>query len=92
MFTTVNLQDGKPIEVFIRMGKQGCCWATFNESLGRLLSIGLQYNVPLDVLIKQLSGLQCSANTAYAGGKPVRSCSDAIAHVLSKYVKEDKEK
>jgi ribonucleoside-diphosphate reductase alpha chain len=44
--------DGRPGEVFLKLGKPGTTVAGFVDSFTRLLSVSLQHGVPLDLLIK----------------------------------------
>jgi ribonucleoside-diphosphate reductase alpha chain len=51
-YITVNdYDDGAPGEVFVRLGKNGSTMAGLMDAFTRLLSIALQYNVPLDAMI-----------------------------------------
>jgi ribonucleoside-diphosphate reductase alpha chain len=58
-YITVNeYEDGKPGEVFIRLGKNGSTMAGLTDGFTKLLSIGLQYGVPLDKLITSFTGMR----------------------------------
>lgn len=73
VYVTVNVKDGKPLEVFARLGKSGGCGAATMEAVGRLLSAGLRCGVDVDVLTKQLVGIQCHRSP---------SCLEAVSRVL----------
>lgn len=81
LYVTVNSDEsGKPIEVFTNTGKAGGCPAQ-SEGLARMISLALRYNVPADVIIKQLRGIRCMS-TIRKEGCAVLSCPDAISRVL----------
>jgi ribonucleoside-diphosphate reductase alpha chain len=46
-------QDGQPGEVFIKMSKQGSTLGGVMDSLAVLISMSLQYGVPLSVLVRK---------------------------------------
>lgn len=73
VYVTVNRLDGKPIEVFARLGKSGGCGSATMEAVGRLLSIGLRCGIAAQELIKQVASIQCHRSP---------SCLDAVAGVL----------
>lgn len=53
-YVTVGLySDGSPGEVFIQMSKQGSTLGGVMDSLAVLISISLQYGVPLSVLVRK---------------------------------------
>lgn len=56
-YVTVNDQDGIPSEVFVLSGKAGDESNADSEALGRLVSIALQYGVPVEVIVKTLQGI-----------------------------------
>jgi ribonucleoside-diphosphate reductase alpha chain len=84
IFTTVNL----PLEVIIRMGKAGGCQHAWIEAVGRLISLSLQYGVPVEEIVLQLKGIRCPGAGAPKGGpgQSVLSCPDAIAKDLERSV------
>lgn len=66
-------KDGRPGEVFIRMAKEGSTLSGVMDGLAMSLSIGLQYGVPLKVLVDKLintrfepSGITDNANIRFA--------------------------
>lgn len=55
IFLTVGLyKDGKPGELFITMNQQGSFAAGMADSFAKMVSIGLQYGVPVETIINQL--------------------------------------
>lgn len=66
-------KDGRPGEVFIRMAKEGSTLSGVMDGLAMSLSIGLQYGVPLKVLVDKLintrfepSGITDNPNIRFA--------------------------
>lgn len=87
-YITVNTLDGKIVEVFAHAGKAGACVSSNVTAICRLVSIGLQSDVPLERLLKQLLGNQCEKASV---GFEATSCADAIGKILTK-VREENEK
>jgi ribonucleoside-diphosphate reductase alpha chain len=55
-YITVGLfEDGTPGELFVTMAKEGSTIGGLMDCIGTLTSMGLQYRVPLDVLINKFS-------------------------------------
>ncbi len=54
-FTVGQFDDGTPGEVFIQMAKAGSTINGLMDSVGVLLSLSLQYGVPLDALIQKFA-------------------------------------
>ncbi len=50
--------DGRPGEVFIKMAKEGSTLSGVMDGLAMSLSIGLQYGVPLKVLVDKLINMR----------------------------------
>ena len=53
--TVGKFEDGKPGEVFIQMSKAGSTINGLMDCVGTLVSLCLQYGVPLDTLVKKFS-------------------------------------
>jgi ribonucleoside-diphosphate reductase alpha chain len=91
MYVTVSDDDGKPIEVFIFLGKSGQILNTFTEGLGRCISLALQNNVPLEKITRSLSGINSDTIAWHrfedTDLKPTQilSIPDGIAKLLDKY-------
>jgi len=51
-------KDGRPGEVFIKMAKEGSTLSGVMDGLAVSLSIGLQYGVPLKVLVDKLINMR----------------------------------
>jgi ribonucleoside-diphosphate reductase alpha chain len=87
MIVIITELEGKPFEVFCSLGKSGGCPRAFTEALGRSVSVGLRYDVPIDEYIKQLKDISCPTH-ALDDGIKISSCPDAIAKVLSQWSKK----
>lgn len=73
-YITVGMYpDGRPGEIFIKMSKEGSTLSGVMDGLALTLSIGLQYGVPLKVLVDKLlntrfepSGITTNSNIRFA--------------------------
>jgi len=84
LYLTVNRdqKEDKPFEAFATMGKAGGCEGSFNEAIGRLISLCMRAGVTPRDIVKQLIGIRC--NKPFGIGKDkVLSCSDAIAKIFN---------
>lgn len=88
LYVTINVCDeGKPFEIFTRMGKAGGCAASQSEAIGRLVSLALRSGIEPDEIVKQLIGISCHM-PAWENGNRILSCSDAISKAIGRYMKE----
>jgi len=82
IFFTVGLyKDGKPGEIFITMNQQGSFAAGMADSFAKMASIGLQYGVPINTIVRQLRHMrfQPMGFTGDSDISNVSSISDFIA-------------
>ena len=87
MFLTVGLyDDGKPGELFIIMNQQGSFAAGMADSFAKMVSIGLQYGVPIETMVSQLRHMrfQPMGFTGDADITNASSISDFIAQWFDK--------
>jgi len=80
LYVTVNLHEGKPMEVFIRTVGSGGCDAN-SSALGRAISTGLQNGVPYQKFVKQFAKVNCISaikNPASEG----HSCADVVGRCI----------
>ncbi len=82
--TIGKFDDGKPGEVFIQMAKAGSTINGLMDSVGTLVSLCLQYGVPLETLVKKFShvrfepeGMTRNAHIPFA-----KSVVDYVARLL----------
>jgi ribonucleoside-diphosphate reductase alpha chain len=91
MYVTVSDDDGNPVEVFLFLGKSGQILNTFSEALGRVISLALQNEVPLEKLTKTMVGINSDTIAWHRfeenDAKPTQilSIPDGIAKLLDKY-------
>ncbi|MDM7323543.1 MAG: ribonucleoside-diphosphate reductase, adenosylcobalamin-dependent, partial [Thermus sp.] len=78
---TVNVLEGKPIEVILTSGKAGDEANADSEALGRVVSIALQYGVPPEAIMRTLRGINGGLYGTYQG-RLVSSKADLIAVAL----------
>ena len=57
-FVTVNFNDGKPIEMFFSVGKQGGLVNVVIDALARICSKGLQAGMDMEWIVDTLEGLK----------------------------------
>ncbi len=81
LYTTVNYDEQGIREVVTNVGRSGGTLNSLSEGIGRLISLALQYNVPVDELAAQLIGIR-GANPTGFGPKQILSIPDAIGKVL----------
>jgi len=83
LYITVNTDgDGRVREVFIHLGKAGTHISSLVEALGRVISVALQYGVPVDVIIEQLRGIKSGMGLRQEGGGVVFSVPDGVGYGL----------
>lgn len=90
-FVTVNSDEkGSPFEIFINAGKSGSDVMAMAEALGRMMSMVLRLQGPMDsqekinMIAHQLAGIG-GARTVGFGPNRVRSLPDAVARVLAEH-------
>jgi ribonucleoside-diphosphate reductase alpha chain len=80
LYVTVNLLDGKPMEVFIRTVGQGGCEASSN-AMGRAISTGLQNGVPYQKFVRQFAKVSCISAVKNAASEG-HSCADVVGRCI----------
>lgn len=92
--TIINVDPGdlQPVELFATIGKCGGCALAQNEAIGRIISSTLQFMPKdvdriayLEVLAKQLTGIQCQVPTWDGNGGQNLSCADVIGKRLKDF-------
>lgn len=83
-FTVGLYKDGSPGEIFVAMNQQGSFAAGMADSFAKMASIGLQYGVPIETIIRQLKHTRFSPMgfTGDADIPNVSSVSDLLARWL----------
>lgn len=87
MFLTVGLyEDNKPGELFIIMNQQGSFAAGMADSFAKMVSVGLQYGVPIETMVSQLRHMRFQP-MGYTGDSDISNASslpDFIAQWFEK--------
>lgn len=71
--------EHNPRTVLISLGKSGGCAAATLGTLGRVISVALQHDVPMNDLIKQCTGVGCYQSPNVG---TMKSCVAAVGHAL----------
>ena len=82
LYVTVGEDGAEPCEVFAHLGKAGGCANCFLEALTRVITVGLNWGIPVEVFVKELEGLRCPNSCLYPEEEGTLSCPDGIARVL----------
>lgn len=80
LYVTVNLYEGKPIEVFIRTVGKGGCEANSN-AIGRAISTGLQNGVPYRKFVRQFAKVNCVSSIRNPASEG-HSCADVVGRCI----------
>ena len=72
---------GLPGEIFLRMSKQGSTVAGLVECIGTLMSLALQYGVPLDVLVNKFSHTRFEPE-GFTSDPNIKSATSVIDYVV----------
>lgn len=87
LYINIGHLDNKPIETFVMAGHvMSDCTKSFAEALGRAISIGLQYGVPIEEYIAQFQGIQCPKPVSFPKDKRITSCPDGVAKAMRLFV------
>jgi ribonucleoside-diphosphate reductase alpha chain len=84
---TISFLNGKPFEIFAKLGKQGGCFAAQNEAISRAISLGLRAGVPLSEYHEHLRDIKCN-NRTFDDGEDIQSCPDAMSKVMKKFIND----
>jgi len=88
LYVTCNFIKGEIKEVFCRLGKAGGCGSCQTEALGRLISLALKNDVPVEKVIKNLKGISCHRPTKW-GRYKIQSCADATGKAIEIALKDE---
>ena len=86
LYITLNEDDnGRPFEVFFKLGKSGSCQQSYLEALGVAMSVGLRYGADPQKFIEKFEGMRCPNPKMRDGNGPTTlSCADGISQGLAK--------
>lgn len=80
-------EDGSPGEVFLTMSKQGTTIRGLTDTIGVLISLLLQYGVPLKAIVKKMLHTKFEPS-GFSGNKKIPSASSVVDY-LAKYLAEN---
>src|SRR5205085_8632900 len=81
-YLTVGLfEDGRPGELFVTMAKEGSTIGGLMDTIGALTSMALQYNVPLEGLVKKFAH-QRFEPSGFTKNPDIRNASSIIDYVF----------
>jgi hypothetical protein len=85
LYITLNEDEqGRPFEVFFKLGKSGSCQQSYLEALGVAISVGLRYGADPQKFIDKFEGMRCPIpKMRDAAGPSVLSCADGISKGLA---------
>ena len=81
--------NGTPFEVFAFIGKSGQQVTADAEAVGRMVSLCLRCNIPVEAIIKELIDIDGGRTTNW-DGKLIKSIPDAIGQVLKERYLNDR--
>ncbi len=81
LYTTINYDEQGIREVVTIVGRSGGTIFSLAEALGRVVSLSLQYNIPVDEIANKMIGIR-GANPHGFGHNQVLSIPDALGRVL----------
>ncbi|MFY9781480.1 MAG: hypothetical protein WAJ85_13340 [Candidatus Baltobacteraceae bacterium] len=86
LYITLNEDEqGRPFEVFFKLGKSGSCQQSYLEALGVSISVGLRYGADPQKFIEKFEGMRCpNPKMRDAHGPTTLSCADGISQGLAK--------
>jgi hypothetical protein len=86
LYITLNEDEqGRPFEVFFKLGKSGSCQQSYLEALGVAISVGLRYGADPQKFIEKFEGMRCpNPKMRDAHGPTTLSCADGISQGLAK--------
>jgi hypothetical protein len=86
LYITLNEDEqGRPFEVFFKLGKSGSCQQSYLEALGVAMSVGLRYGADPRKFVDKFEGMRCPNPKMRDGSGPTTlSCADGISQGLAK--------
>lgn len=80
-YITVGMfEDGTPGEVFITVSKEGSTVGGLCDSLAQLVSLAIQYGVPLETLVRKLS-FQKFEPSGYTANPKIRRANSIVDYI-----------
>ena len=89
LYITITELDSKPFEVFCVLGKSGASIMAKAEVIGRMISLALRYEVPVNEIVDQLIDISGSEQIPWKT-TVIKSIPDAVGKVLKeKYLTKE---
>ena len=76
-YITLSQPESEYKEIYGLIGKTGGCPAALMSALTRIITVAMNYGVPKEILIKQLSGIRCPNDSEF-----VPSCPNVVVEAL----------
>lgn len=84
VYITINHdEDGKPLEIFITLGKAGGCIGTLLSIIGRMLSLALRSGVDIKEILEYVEDTPCPQSVPGTIG-----CPEAVARAIKLWRKK----
>jgi FtsZ-binding cell division protein ZapB len=85
LYITLNEDaEGRPFEVFFKLGKSGSCQQSYLEALGVAMSVGLRYGADPMKFVEKFEGMRCpNPKMRDSNGPTTLSCADGISQGLA---------
>lgn len=83
LYVTISELDGRPFEVFCVIGKSGGDVNAMAEVVGRLVSLALRNDIPINEVVKQLVEISGVEHINWEG-EMIKSIPDAVGKLLRK--------
>lgn len=86
LYITMNDDEqGRPFEVFFKLGKSGSCQQSYLEALAVAISVGLRNGADPQKFIDKFEGMRCpNPRMRDASGPSTLSCADGISQGIAK--------
>ena len=75
-------EDGTMGEVFLQADKQGSFVSGLTAALSIILSVALQYGVPLTHIVEKLKGSRSGEGVCALGNPPIKRCKSVIDYLV----------
>ncbi len=87
LFVTLSEYGKEPWDLRLNLGKSGSTLNAWIYALDRIISLAFKYEVPLDEIIEELSGLTSDKRKEHLDRITIRSGPEGIAYALEQYKK-----
>jgi ribonucleoside-diphosphate reductase alpha chain len=84
IYIIVSTLEDAPFEVFITVGKAGSTLQAKAEAIGRMTSLALRNNIPIEEIIEQLIDIRGNETFPWKD-TVIWSIPDAVAKILKKH-------